>query len=403
LHSLKRSRQKPVTNDLKCRAEAAAAVAANDVSFVDCDAKFPNKAISEARAQRLLGILVPRELGGEGVTVSEVVDICYLLGRSCASTAMIYAMHQIMVACIIRHRQSSSWHNNLLRQICIGQLLLASSTTEGQGGGNLRASICAVERDGYRISLAKSATVMSYGAHADGILTTARRSPEADPSDQVLVALCKEDYQLEHLLGWDTLGMRGTCSAGFELKARGTVDQILPDPYPKIHARTMVPVSHLAWSGVWAGIAADAVNRARKFMRHAGRRKDAQLPPGASHLARAIATLQVLRGSVASALQVYEISSNKDDELESVDFQTAMNLLKVNASELAISTVMSALQACGLSGYRNDTEFSITRHLRDVLSAPIMINNDRILGNAALAALLVDIPPMISNSCKLTN
>ncbi len=53
---------------------------------------------------------------------------------------------------------------------------------------------------------------------------------------------------------------------------------------------------------------------------------------------------------------------------------------------------MSALQACGLSGYRNDGEFSVTRHLRDVLSAPIMINNDRILANAASAAMLVEIP-----------
>ena len=58
-----------------------------------------------------------------------------------------------------------------------------------------------------------------------------------------------------------------------------------------------------------------------------------------------------------------------------------MNLLKVNASELAVATVMSAMQACGLSGYRNDSEFSIGRHLRDILSSPIMISNDRILAN----------------------
>ena len=45
---------------------------------------------------------------------------------------------------------------------------------------------------------------------------------------------------------------------------------------------------------------------------------------------------------------------------------------------------MSALRACGLSGYRNDSEFSIGRHLRDVLSSPIMINNDRILANVAM-------------------
>ena len=40
-------------------------------------------------------------------------------------------------------------------------------------------------------------------------------------------------------------------------------------------------------------------------------------------------------------------------------------------------------RACGLAGYRNDGEFSVGRHLRDALSAPIMINNDRILANTA--------------------
>ena len=78
--------------------------------------------------------------------------------------------------------------------------------------------------------------------------------------------------------------------------------------------------------------------------------------------------------------------------LKSIDFQTGMNMLKVNASELAVATVMSAMQACGLSGYRNDGEFSIGRHLRDILSSPIMISNDRILANIATASLLTGAP-----------
>ena len=72
-----------------------------------------------------------------------------------------------------------------------------------------------------------------------------------------------------------------------------------------------------------------------------------------------------------------------------------MNLLKVHSSESAIETVMGALQACGLSGYRNSGEFIICRSLRDVLSSSIMINNDRILANAASALLLVDIPSLL--------
>jgi acyl-CoA dehydrogenase len=73
---------------------------------------------------------------------------------------MIYAMHQIMVACLVRNAPSSAWHRRLLRRLCDEQLLLASSTTDGQGGGDLRKSDCAVDQQGTGFTLAKNATVM---------------------------------------------------------------------------------------------------------------------------------------------------------------------------------------------------------------------------------------------------
>jgi acyl-CoA dehydrogenase len=306
---------------------------------------------------------------------------------------MIFAMHQIMVAILVRHARNSQWQKHLLRRLSTEQLLLASSTTEGQGGGDLRASSCAMERSGSRVALTKSATVVSYGAQADGILTTARPSADVPPSDQILVAFLKEDYQLERIIGWDALGMRGTCSSGFMLRGAGNINQVLPESYQKIHMQTMMPVAHLTWGGVWAGLAAGAVDRARRYVRSAARRANGQLPPGAAHLTRAITSLRTLRAIVASALQEFETSETT--ELESLDFQTRMNLLKVNASELAIATVMSCMQVCGLSGYRNDGEFSLARHLRDVLSSSIMINNDRILASVASASSLIEVPHLL--------
>lgn len=378
--------------NLEGRTAVVAAVAAASADAVDREARFPAEAITSARSERLLGIMVPHDLGGEGASISDVVDVCYMLGRACASTAMVYAMHQTKVACVIRHRRESGWHERLLRRLAFEQLLLASSTTEGQAGGDVRKSAAPVQQQGARIALDREATVISYGQEADGIVTTARRSAEAAATDQVLVVLLKEDYSLERILEWDTLGMRGTCSAGFKLKATGTPEQILPDAYERIHLQTMMPVAHATWSGAWTGIAAGAVERARLFVREAARKANGQLPPGAAHLTRASASLRMLRALVASALQKFEAAAGDERALESVEFQTAMNLLKVNASELAIATVMSALQACGLSGYRNDTAFSIGRHLRDVLSSPIMINNDRILANVATASLLTAVP-----------
>jgi len=166
----------------------------------------------------------------------------------------------------------------------------------------------------------------------------------------------------------------------------------LPVSYGEIHAQTMMPVAHLLWSSAWAGIAAAAVERTRAFVRRARQRAGGTLPPGAAHLTRASACLQALRGRIADAARRFEKASGDPAALESIDFQTAMTLLKVNASELAVATVMSAMQACGLSGYRNDSEFSLGRHLRDVLSSPIMISNDRILANLTTASLLSATP-----------
>jgi acyl-CoA dehydrogenase len=377
---------------LHTRAEAAASIAAEHAEEVDREARFPKEAIDAVRAQRLLGVMVPQELGGEDASLAQVIDICFRLAQACSSTAMIYAMHQIKVACIMRHRRNVTWHGHLLRRLCSEQLLLASSTTEGRGGGNVRSSEAPIEHNGSQITLERRATVISYGSNADGIVTTARRSADAPASDQVLVAFLKQDYSLEPILEWDTLGMRGTCSAGFTLRASGGSEQVLPDPYEKIHSQTMVPFAHLTWSSVWAGIAAGSVERARLFIRQAMRQANGQLPPGAAHFTRANASLRTLRGLVSSALRRYEEISCNEEALGSLDFQSMINLLKVEASELAVATVMSAFRACGLSGYRNDTPFAIGRHLRDVLSSPIMINNDRILANIGTASLMSPIP-----------
>ncbi len=380
------------TADLKTRTEKVAVVAATHAAAVDAGSRFPQEAIDAARAERLLGAAVPVELGGEGASLSDIVDVCYMLGRNCASTAMIYAMHQTKVACLVRHGRASPWHQRLLHRLCGEQLLLASSTTEGRAGGDVRNSAAPIEWRDARISLERQATVISYGEAADGIVTTARRSPEAASSDQVLVAFLKDDYTLKRLNGWDAFGMRGTCSEGFALSACGSAEQILPVSYDKIHAQTMMPVAHLVWSGAWAGIAAAAVERARGFVRKAAHSAGGAMPPGAQHLTRANASLRTLRSLITAALQRFEAASSDPAALEAIDFQTGMNMLKVNASELAVATVMSAMQACGLSGYRNDSEFSIGRHLRDILSSPVMISNDRILANIGAASLLSSTP-----------
>jgi len=378
--------------DLLTRAKAVAAIAANNAIEVDATSRFPAEACAALKEQRLLGVMVSRDLGGEGASIADVADVCYQLGQACSSTGMIYAMHQIKVACVTRHMRDNAVLANTMRRLSTEQLLLASSTTEGQAGGNVRSSEAPVEHVDGGIELERKASVISYGAYADGIVTTARRSADAPGSDQVLVAFLKSDYTLTRLQGWNTLGMRGTCSEGYTLKAHGQPGQILPDPYEIIHAQTMVPFAHLLWGSVWTGIAASATARAQAFIRQAMRSSNGQLPPGAPQFTQALKTLRTLRGMLATSLRTYERHMNDPKALASMDFQSVITLTKVEASELAVSTVMSAMRACGLSGYRADGDFTLGRHLRDVLSSPIMINNDRILANLASSSLMTPIP-----------
>ena len=384
-----------IADELAQRTERVAAVAALHAEEVDRDGRFPVEAITAAKALGLMGLMAPRSLGGEEVPLSAIADICYALGRSCASTAMIYAMHQVKAACVVRHGLGSAWHETFIRRMVRDQLLLASSTTEGAGGGNVRSSEAPIEHDGDRIRLERAASVISYGVEADAVVTTARRDADAAGSDQVLAVFYKRDYSLERTLSWDTLGMRGTCSAGFTLRATGEAAQILPAPYETIHAESMVPTAHILWSSVWAGIAAAAVDKARRYLRKAAKSGAGELPPSAPYFTRANASLRAMRALIATSIDRYHAIAGDPEALSAFDFQSEINLLKVDASELAVSAVSSALRCGGLSSYRNDSDVSIGRHLRDILAAPIMINNDRILTNVAASALLTEVPATV--------
>jgi acyl-CoA dehydrogenase len=71
--------------------------------------------------------------------------------------------------------------------------------------------------------------------------------------------------------------------------------------------------------------------------------------------------------------------------LSSVACAIQLNHLKLMASELVADICTQALRITGTTGYRNDSPYSVTRHLRDAHSAALMIGNERI--HAANGAL----------------
>lgn len=373
---------------LKARAVRVAKVAALHADDVDRAGRFPEEAIDVMKAERLMGIQIPIDCGGEGSSTSDIAEVCTILAQSCAASAMIFAMHQIKVSSLVSHGTDASWHRDFMRRICDEQLLLGSATTEGGIGGNLRNSICAIEVDGDICRLEKDATVISYGKHADAILITSRAHKDAPPSDQVMTVFLKDQYSLEQTHVWDTMGMRGTCSDGFLFKGEAPAVQILPKPFAEIAAQSMLASSHLLWSALWYGIAVDAFTKAQSFVRAAARKTPGTQPPGLVQLAEMSSQLQVIRSNILQGLLAYETALADHDRLSSMGFAVAMNNVKIASSEMILPVINQALRICGIMGYKNGTPFSLGRHLRDAHSAELMISNDRILGNTATMLLV---------------
>lgn len=376
------------TTSLKSRAARVAAVAALHADQVDREGRFPREAVEAMKAERLMAALIPAEFGGEGASLSQVAELCTTLSQACASSAMVFAMHHIKASSLISHGHEAQWHRAFMRRIADEQLLLASATTEGGIGGNMRNSICAIEVDGDTCRLEKDATVISYGLHGDAILVTSRSHKDAASTDQVMTVFLKDQYTLEQTHKWDTLGMRGTCSDGFLFKGEAPAVQILPKPFAEIAAQSMLATSHLLWSACWYGIAVDAVARAQAFVRAAARKNPAVQPPGALRLAEVSNLLQMVRSNVIAGLKTYEDACEDSDKLSSMAFAVAMNNVKIASSEMILPIINHAMLICGIMGYKNGTPFSLGRHLRDAHSAQLMISNDRILGNTSTMLLV---------------
>src|SRR5215475_2113444 len=87
-----------------------------------------------------------------------------------------------------------------------------------------------------------------------------------------------------------------------------------------------------------------------------------------------------MRDNVARFTQDYQhmLQSAPPEAFSGFGFTIRTNNLKLSASQLVVDIVSRALLICGISGYRNDSKYSLTRQLRDAYGAALMVNNDRI-------------------------
>jgi acyl-CoA dehydrogenase len=98
-----------------------------------------------------------------------------------------------------------------------------------------------------------------------------------------------------------------------------------------------------------------------------------------------MADLSMLRGEVRCALEDFVGWSDAPgrERLSTLASVLRFNNLKLAASEQAPRICAGVLEVIGITGYKNDSPFGVGRHLRDALSARLMVANERIHGTDA--------------------
>ncbi len=378
--SLMRARE----GDVSDRAIAVVAAAA---ARHDRDGSFPHDSLAALGSAGLLGLGVPRALGGVEAELGEACGWITRIGRACASTALIAGMqttHQRAVA------HSARWPAHLRERVgcdavATGALLNALRVEPNLGTparGGLPETTARRTADGWRLSGHK---IYSTGSPGLTWMMVWARTDEAQPRvGQFLVSARADGVRI--LDTWDQMGLR----------ASGSHDVIFSDvSLPTDHAADIRqpaewaerdPIS-VAWNAllvcaVYHGVALAGRDWLLGFLH-------SRVP---ANLGRSLATLPRMQeavGAIDSRLLVNDrLMAGAAAEVDAgrMPDTNMINLIKTVVSDNAIAAVEQAVQLAGNHALARSNP--LERHLRDVLCARIHTPQpDMAYGAAGRAAL----------------
>jgi acyl-CoA dehydrogenase len=145
-------------------------------------------------------------------------------------------------------------------------------------------------------------------------------------------------------------------------------------------------------SSVWLGLAEGAARRAHAAVRAKARgsrtSESGGAPPlAAVRLAELGVRLHQMRAVIAGGADHFERMKDTE-EIGTLRFSAYMDNIKLSSSTLVLDVLERAMGICGLEGYKNSTQTSLARMLRDANAAPLMVNNDRTLQASAHTLLI---------------
>ncbi len=355
----------------------------------DASATFPRKAVDALGAAGLLGLMVPRELGGAGLGVRALVAVTRILAQADASLGMITLMHHLGTSCIASAPNAAE-HAATLRSIAEGKHLTTLAFSERGSRSHFWAPVSRAKRhgDGVRLSALKS-WVTSAG-EIDSMVASALSPDGTGPTDTNLYLVDAKRPGVTVSSPWEGMGLRANASAPVSLEAvdvpasaRLTEENL----GFKAMLEGVLPLFNLGSAAVALGlcratIAATVTHLKTSRFEHMGNQSLGEALP---NLRARLAEMQI------SSDQLEALIDATVAQVETPGPMTMLRVLEVKAAagEAAIAVTALGMRTCGGAAFSKHT--SIERYFRDAQAGAVMAPTVDVL-HEFIGKALLDIP-----------
>jgi len=335
----------------------------------DKEARFSVEAIEACVRARLLGLMLPAEVGGAALGPRTYAAVVAALAEADASVAMVYLMHMCATATIAAAPPGAT-ATPILKEIAAGRHLSTLAFSEAGSRSHFWAPLSRARRNGAGVHLTARKSWVTSAGHAQSYVVSSLAPEGSKPTDSTLYLVPADARGLSIAGPWDGMGLRANASAPMTLEdcevPRG---HQLTDDGAGFQAmlQVVLPLFNLGSAAVSLGlcraaIAATATHLKTARFEHLGQSLGESLPT----LRAQLATMQIETDGLAARLD------DLIDHLERPRDTTMLRVLecKAAAGDTAIAVTSMAMRACGGAAFSK--HLSVERFFRDAHAGAVM-------------------------------
>ncbi|MEX1012411.1 MAG: acyl-CoA dehydrogenase family protein [Waddliaceae bacterium] len=328
-----------------------------DADLIDRQAEIPDEVINGLKELGVLGMTVPKEYGGLGMSQQAYCRVTETLARYCGSTTLFVNVHQSIGIRALLLYGTEDQKRKWLPALAKGEKIAAFALTEPNAGSDASAIETRADYDSekkvYRINGMKQ--WITSGSIAD-VLTVMARTKEGISA--FLVTPEMHGFHIKQP-ALEKLGFRGTKTAILEFKEMEVPEENLLGHLGKglNVALSVLNYGRTTFGALCNGVGKYLVERA---IHHAKTRYQFKRPLSSFPLVKAKLSRMAAR-SYAMDAATYTVAGLIDQGEKDIMLETAM--LKVFASEELWSIIYDTMQIFGGRSFFTDEPFE--RLMRD--------------------------------------